>query len=160
LTHVTARASGGGYPIGVYNIGGDSILTRVTMNSSNSSAGAAFYNVFGSPTLVSASATAGQRAVVNDRGNVTIRSSVLSGGTAGISASTDNGSGSFLVTVDGSSVYGGTNSIDAASATGSTMTVLVGASQLAGGPVTGSGTVRCVGVYDANYNSPGYTTCP
>ena len=39
-------------------------------------------------------------------------------------------------------------------------TVRVGASQLAGGNISGGGTVTCVGVYDENYTSAGYTTCP
>lgn len=156
LTHVTAMAFGGSYPIGVYNVNGSATLTHVTI----SSGAAAFYNVFGSPTLVSVS-TSSQIAVVNDRGNMTIRNSVLSGGTTGISATTDSGSpGTFYVTVDGSKVGGGTSSVNAVSATGSTMVVSVGASQLAGGPVTGSGIVRCIGVYNSDYNSPGYTICP
>ncbi|MBK8598213.1 MAG: hypothetical protein IPN83_22070 [Holophagales bacterium] len=160
LTHVTAAATGGSFPIAVYNSGGSSVLTAVTISSSGGYA-YGFYNVFGSPTLVDARVTSGQTAVFNDRGNVTIRGSVLSGGSTGLFASTDAGSpGSFLSTVEGSKVFGGSNSISAASASGSTMTVLVGTSQLAGGPVTGSGTVRCVGVYDASFNSPGYTTCP
>ena len=72
------------------------------------------------------------------------------------------GTGGALTAVPG--VYGFDLLIDVngyyAPSTGGSRTVLVGASQLAGGPVTGSGTVRCVGVYDANYNSPGYTACP
>lgn len=160
LTHVTATATGGNVPISVYNINGSSVLTSVTISSSGGYS-SGFYNVFGSPTLVDASVTSGQTAVFNDRGNLTIRGSVLSGGSTGLVASTDSGSpGSFLATVEGSKVFGGSNSISAASAAGSTMTVLVGASQLAGGSVTGSGTVRCVGVYDASFNSPGYTVCP
>ncbi len=51
--------------------------------------------------------------------------------------------------------------------TGSTNTILIsgiaiariGSSQLSGGPVTGD-TVTCIGDYDENFSSTGYTTCP
>jgi hypothetical protein len=59
-----------------------------------------------------------------------------------------------LFNVESSTIIGTTNTLDLAAGT----SARIAASQLSGGPALG--TVACVGVYDENYASAGYTVCP
>ncbi len=60
------------------------------------------------------------------------------------------------MTINNSQIAGSTATIRS----DTEFTVRIGASQLAGGNITGGGTITCIGVYDENYVSPGYNTCP
>jgi hypothetical protein len=84
-----------------------------------------------------------------DGGTCNIRRTTV---VAGTGIYTSSGTGSFFV--DASTIVGSSKTIDLAVGT----TAFIGASQLSGGPVSGS--VTCVGVYDESYTSPGYSTCP
>jgi hypothetical protein len=64
--------------------------------------------------------------------------------------------GSYTVKVNNSRITSDDNTI----VNDTEFTTLVGASQLAGGGVTGGGTVTCAGVYDENYNFTAGPTCP
>jgi len=97
--------------------------------------------------------------VYNGASSPTMRNSSLSasGGTSNYGIYNDAASGSFTVRIDSSQV------ITATTATiynNAYFTTLVGASQLAGGAVTGGGTIICAGVYDENYAFSAGPACP
>jgi hypothetical protein len=80
-----------------------------------------------------------------------IRNSAISAGdaiTASYGIYNSGSSTPYTVTVNHSQVAGETNAI---SNNGTGYTTLVGASHLLGGPVAGSGTETCAGVYDEDY---------
>jgi hypothetical protein len=139
LTHVTASASGGTYNYGVYNSSSSPAMTNVTASASGGTNSIGVDNVSSSPTInnsvISASGGSSNYGIYN----------YASGG------------GPYIVLVNNSQVTGNTNTIY----NDTEFTTRVGASQLDGGAVfVGGGTVTCIGVYDENYTSPGYTTCP
>jgi len=167
MTDVSASASGGTDNRGVYNNSSSPTMTNVTASASG---GTYSYGVFNfsssSPTMtgVSASASGGTTSnygVYNDSSSPTINNSLISasGGTSGNYGITNSANGgTYTVRVNNSQISGSSNTI----VNDTEFTTRVGASQLSGGAAFNpiGGTVSCVGVYDENYASAGYTTCP
>ena len=165
MTDVTATAWGGTYNYGVYNESSSSpIMTNVTASGSggtNNNIGV--YNLSSSPSMtnITASAWGGEDSfgVYNLSSSPTINNSIISAQNGDTNRGIYNtaSSGAHTVRVNNSQISGSTNSI----LNDTEFTTRVGASQLSGGAViAGGGTVSCIGVYDENYASPGYTTCP
>jgi len=128
MTNVTTSASGGMANRGVHNYASSSpTMTNVNASASGGTNSYGVYNTYSSPTI----------------NNSTIRAS---GGTDNYGIYNYSDGGSYTVLINNSQISGTTNSIR----NYSTFTILVGASQLSGGAVTG-GTFTCVGVYDENY---------
>jgi len=168
MTNVTASASGGDLNFGVDNYSSSSpTMTNVTASASGGIYGS--YGVLNdtssSPTMmnVTASASGGDSnyGVFNNSASPTIQNSVMSGsgGTVNYGIYNVAPSGIYTVTVNNSQIKGSTNTIFNDNSSNN-YTTRVGASLLSGGIVTGTGTLTCVGVYDENYASAGYTTCP
>jgi hypothetical protein len=154
-----------GSPEGIILAGGTSYLSGVQVE------GIGETGSYGRALRLSATGGSGSpQATVEDSsfvmkgaGNSSGVTTYLDGGTAAfrrttISTSTGRGiytsSGSGTFRLDSCAVIGPTNTISLAAGA----SALVGNSQLSGGPVAGS--VTCIGVYDENYASAGYTTCP
>jgi hypothetical protein len=162
MISVTATASEGTNNHGVYNFNSSLTMNNVTAAASGGTNSYGVYNASGSPTMRSVTATASggtnNHGVYNFSSWPTIQNSTVrtSGGTSSYGIYNSAGGGSYTVKVDNCQVSGSTNTIY----NDTEFTVRIGASQLDGGPVTGGGVVTCIGVYDENYASPGYTTCP
>ena len=138
LTHVTASASGGSYNFGVYGSYAWPTLTNVTTSASGGTNSYGMYNYTSYPTI--------NHSVIGASGG-TNNYGIYNSATLGVNT----------MRVNNSQIGGSTNSIR----NDSEFVVRIGASQLSGGAVSlGGGTVSCIGVYDENYASPGYTTCP
>jgi hypothetical protein len=137
MTNVIANASGGTKANGVYNSASSPMMTNVTATASGASTNNGVYNASSSPTMTNVTATA-------------------SGGTYNYGIYNKASSGDYTVTVNNSQITGSTNTIF----NDTPFFTKIGASQLSGGPIASSGFVICVGVYDENYASPGYTICP
>jgi hypothetical protein len=177
MKNVTAEGSGAtGNNYGIYNDGVIVTMTDVTATASGGDSARAIRNCYCSTTMINVIATASgggseNWAVYNQHSPV-----VMTNVTATAEGTDSRGilnsvpvSGPFLVTVDHSRVSGDTYGIynelgeytvkvDASLISGGTNTIfngedvitLVGGSQLAGGPKSGSG-FTCAGVYDENY---------
>jgi hypothetical protein len=154
MSNVTATASGGSYNYGVDNESSSSPnMTNVTATASGGS-GSNNYGVdnesSSSPNMTNVTAAASGASsnigVANFTSSPKIVTSIISasGGTNNIGAY-DTGGGT--VTIDSSKITSSTNTIY----NNSGVTTQVGASQLAGGPVSNSGTLTCAGVYNGNY---------
>jgi hypothetical protein len=162
MTNVTASASGGSDNCGVYNNSSSPTMTNVTATASGGSDNRGVLNDSSSPTMTNVTATASGGSynwgVYNYSSSPTIQNSTIraTGGTSNTGINNWATGGSYTVKVSNCQVTGSTNTIY----NDTEFTVRVGASQLDGGAVTGGGTVTCIGVYDENYTSPGYTTCP
>lgn len=108
---------------------------------------------------VTASASGGTYSygVFNNYASPTIQNSSLSasGGTSNYGVANNASGGSYTVRINNSQVTAST----AAIRNDTEFTTYVGASLLAGGVVTGGGTVTCAGVYDGNYTFYA-STCP
>ncbi len=132
VKHVTATATASGgtiTTIGVFIDGGTATLSQATISASGPSGGGNFSNgVF-----------------VSDGGVATLSEVTVSASGGGDGSRGLGNSGE--AEVRNSRLEGGNNTI----VTSSGDTTRVGASQLAGGPVGGSGTTTCAGVYDENY---------
>jgi len=98
--------------------------------------------------------------VYNSDASLAINNSIISaiGGDSNYGIFNNSATSYCDVEVHNSQILGSTNSIR----NDTMFLTYVGASQLGGGAVIspGGGTVKCIGVYDENYNSAGYTTCP
>ena len=165
IQNCTISASGATYSYGVYNYSSsaptirDSTLSAMGGTGSfgvynNSSSGLTIQN-----STISASDGVTSYGVYNYSSSATtIQNSTLSasGGTSNYGIYNGASGGSYTVKMDSCQVTGSTNTIS----NDTEFTVRIGASQLDGGAVTGGGTVTCIGAYDENYTSPGYTTCP
>jgi pectin methylesterase-like acyl-CoA thioesterase len=142
LTHITAMASGGGAAGG--NRGIRNVLSSPILNN----------------TTVLASGGAGDAVgIVNWQSSPTINNSIIGAtdGTSNWGMYYSGVSGTSTVLVNNSQIIGSTSTIR--SSTGFTTKISI--SQLSGGALSFSGgTVICIGVYDENYASAGYTTCP
>jgi len=113
-------------------------MQNVTASASRGTYNYGLYNYASSPTMQNSSLSA-------------------SGGTNNYGVYNDATSGSFTVRINNSQV------ITASTATiynNAYFTTFVGASQLAGGAVTGGGTIICAGVYDENYAFSTGPACP
>jgi hypothetical protein len=99
-------------------------------------------------------------AITNSSSSANLNNSTISATGAGSNYGIYNTAtaDAYTVTVNNSQITGSTNTIR----NDTEFTVRVGASQLAGGAIVtgGVGKEICVGVYDENYASAGYTTCP
>lgn len=158
LRFLTVENTGGDtFATAIANISGSPSLLQVTAVAS----GGLFHSVSivnwdSSPNISNVTASASGAPIFNYvmeniNASPTILNSVLKG-THGV-ASFQGGGFGFTVTIDGSKLMGTTGTI---SSTGGT--TRVGATQLSGGPV--SGTVTCTASYDENYVSPGLNVCP
>lgn len=135
LRFLTVQNTGGPalpLAIAIYNNGAALRMTHVTAEAVGNGAGAAYavYNRESSPVLIDSVANA-------------------SGATAngGIRNAADGNM--FTITIDNSRISGTTNSI----VNDAEFTTFVGSSRISGGPViTGSGVVKCAGVYDEDYD--------
>jgi len=167
MTNVTASASGGAYNRGVNNSSSSPVMTNVTASASGGEGMVYNYgvcNYASSPTMtnVTASASGGTNynyGVYNASSSPTMTNvtASASGGTDNYGIYNDASSGAYTVRVNNSQITGSTNTIY----NDSEFTTRIGASQLSGGVVSvNGGTVTCIGVYDENYASPDYTTCP
>jgi hypothetical protein len=163
LTHVTASASGALDNYGVYNYLSSPSMANVTASASGGTYSHGVYNYLSSPSManVTASAAGGQYnyGVFNQASSPTINDSAISASDGGYEYGIYNQASGlgYTVRVNNSRLSATDNTIRSSAY----FTTLVGASQLDGGPVSaGGGIVSCIGVYDENYTSPGYTTCP
>jgi hypothetical protein len=139
MTNVTVSASEGTYNYGVANTNSSSpTMVNVTANGSGGTYAIGVYNEFSSSTMTNVTASA-------------------SNGASNVGIYNVSSSGSHTVMVNNSHITGSNYTIY----NDNEFDVFVGASQLSGGAVhLGGGTVKCIGVYDENYNSAGFTTCP
>jgi hypothetical protein len=97
------------------------------------------YNTSSSPTI--------QNSSISASGGISNNYGIYNNATSGL----------HTVTVNNSQITGSTNTIF----NDTEFTTRIGASKLDGGAVNvNGGTVTCIGAYDENYTSPGYTTCP
>ena len=165
MTNVVATASAGtNNNYGVYNKDSSPTMTDVTATASGGSLSVGVYNEYSSPTMtnVTAKASGGTNStgVHNQQSSSpTIQNSTLSGsgGTNNYGIFNNATGGTSTVRVNNSQITGSTNTIR----NDSEFTTRIGASKLDGGAVNvNGGTVTCIGAYDENYTSPGYTTCP
>jgi len=163
MQNVTASASGGTNSFGVQNYNSSTTMRNVTASASGANYNYGVFNYELSLTMQNVTASASganyNYAVCNLGASPTIQNSSLSasGGTSNYGVYNDGSPGSFTVRIDNSQV------ITASTATIhnlATFTTLVGASQLAGGAVTGGGTIICAGVYDENYAFSAGPACP
>jgi hypothetical protein len=104
-------------------------------------------------TNVTATASGGtyNTGVNNANSSPKIVTSIVSASGGSSSYGVFDTGGSGMVTIDSSKITGSTNTIG----NNSGVTTQVGASQLAGGPVSNSGTLTCYADYDENYTAPG-----
>jgi hypothetical protein len=164
MTNVTISSIGGTSSWGLYNVNSSPTMTNVTASASGAtSSNYGVYNYSSSPTMtdVTASASGGTYSwgVYNGSSSPIINNSVLSasGATNNYGIYNYAVDRAFTVLVNNSQITGSTNTIF----NDSEFITRIGNSQLSGGAVSpGGGTVSCIGAYDENYASPGYTTCP
>ena len=165
MTNVTATASGGTYSSGVFNDSSSPTMINVTARASGGTTNYGVRNATASsPTMTNVTATAlggtSNHGVSNVSSSPTIQNSTISasGGTNNYGIFNDFVATSiYTVTVNNSQITGSNNTVR----NDSHFTVRIGASKLDGGAVNvNGGTVTCIGAYDENYTSPGYTTCP
>jgi hypothetical protein len=140
MTNVTATGSGGTFHFGVYNFSSSSpTMTNVTVRASGGTSNYGVYNTSSSPTI--------QNSSISASGGISNNYGIYNNATSGL----------HTVTVNNSQITGSTNTIF----NDTEFTTRIGASKLDGGAVNvNGGTVTCIGAYDENYTSPGYTTCP
>jgi hypothetical protein len=146
---------------GVYNCNNSSpTMTNMAVTASGTDI-SGVYNDSSSPTMTNVIVTASGltgHGVYNNSSSVTMTNTTIvadSDFSDGYGIFNQADSGSYTVKVNNSQITGGANTI----VNDSEFTTLVGASQLDGGAVTGSGTVTCAGVYDENYTFYS-STCP
>jgi hypothetical protein len=136
LTGLTAEATGGANSYSVYNVSAAPVFNNLTANAAGATSNYGIYNATSAAT---------------------IESCVIDvSGTAGYGIYNAGATGSYAVQANHCQITAGTGTIrnDAGFAT------RVGASQLAGGAVTGSGSLLCAGVYDENYVFGAGPACP
>ncbi len=163
MTDVTAMASGGDSARAIRNAYCSTTMINVTATASGSSSeNWAVYNQHSPAVMSNVTLTAqgtDSRGILNSgpvSGSflVTVDHSRISGDTYGVYNDHTSSTSPYTVKVDTSLVSGGTNTIF----NGAYVTTMVGGSQLAGGPRSGSG-FTCAGVYDENYTFYS-STCP
>ncbi len=167
MMNITATSSNG---YGVYNTN----YSSPTMTNINVNGGVGVYNSYSSPTMTNITAIATNGGIFNSNSSPIMANIVANGASYGI----DNESSSPTMTniIASGGNYGIYNNISGAAVTtvkinhsvitgglysifnGSSVTTLVGNTQLNGGPVSNAGTLTCVGVYSANYAALG-TNC-
>ncbi len=140
MTQVIATASGGSFSYAVQNERSSSAtMMQVTANATGASS--TCYGVY------------------NDSSEFTLNNSTVSAkGGAHYGVYNIATTGTYTVTINNSQITGSTATIR----NDAEFTTRIGASQLAGGNIIsgGVGKETCIGVYDENYVSPGYNTCP
>lgn len=180
LLHVTAIASGGTFGnFGVYNLNSSTTMANMTVSASgNSQYNAGVENDTSSPVManmtinalggalnnglsnfesqpvianvtISASGGPVNNGIYNHRSSSTIRNSVVSGsgGQSNYGVYNVAERGSYTVLIDNSTITGSTNTVYQ----GYFYITRVGAGKLNGGPVVGSNSATCAGVYDEKY---------
>jgi hypothetical protein len=163
MTNVSASAGGGTYSHGVFNGNSSPVMTDVSASAGGGISNHGVHNAGNSSpvmTDVSASASGGLESygVYNWASSTTIRNSVISAsGATNINVGIYNSatSSGYTLIVDSSQITASTNTIY----NGGTHTILIGASLLSGGNMTGGGMITCAGVYDENYTFYA-STCP
>ena len=160
-SEVSITASGGTTSYGVYNKNTPRpILTHLTIRAENATAvNAAIYNESGNPTIrfarifVTPVSTAMNYGIYIDTSSVVMRNTYMSMSGSGCGAGCY---GVYTLTsipnrttyVDQSEIAGLTNTIF----NGPNVVMYVGLSKLAGGPVSNSGTLKCVGSHNSIYD--------
>lgn len=138
LTNISLTASGGTYNYGMYNSWASPVLSNVTSTASGGAASYGLYNSQSYPTITNSFISA-------------------SGGSNNYGLYNTATLGTNTMQINYSQISGSTYTIR----NDSEYVVRIGASRLSGGTIfLNSGVVTCVSVYDENYASPGYTTCP
>jgi hypothetical protein len=165
MTDVSVTVSGGwGYTQAVTNarLASPVIIDATLVVTGSGGIAAAFYNNdHSAPALrqVTAGVTGGTNnyGIYNEYATASIaNSAITAAGPVSIGLYASGCGNEAATTVNDSQIAGKLNTVSVATR----CTVRVGASQLAGGPVGKGGKVTCVGVYDENYASAGYTVCP
>ena len=151
MTNVTAIASGPGNNYGVKNYNSSPTMTNVTATGQVGNTNYGVSNSSSSsPTMTNVIATAtggtGSNFGVWNSSSPSLTMTNVTATATGGSANYGVYSSSSTVRINHSVIKGSTNTI--ANFTGTT---LVGNTQLDGGPVSGTGTIICAGVYDENY---------
>jgi len=154
---------GGSYDCsGVHNNASSPTMTNVIINIWGLFGVYGVHNNTSSPTMTDVTiivdGTDNVYGVYNNTSSLTMTNVAITAigeNTDGIGIHNWADGGSYTVTVNNSQITSGLNTI----ANDAEFTTLVGASQLAGGAVTGGGTVTCAGVYDENYTFYP-NTCP
>ena len=160
-SEVSITASGGTTSYGVYNKNTPRpILSFVTIRAEGATAvNAAIYNESGNPTIrwarlfVTPVSTAQNYGIYNDTGSVVMRDAFMSMTGSGCAAGcygvyTLSSVPNRTTVIDQSEISGSTNTI----VNGANVIMNVGLSKLAGGPVSNSGTLKCVGSYNSTYD--------
>jgi hypothetical protein len=151
ILHVIARGSGGNTNFGVYNYSSSPVMTNVTAGGSGGNTSYGVFNQYGSPVMTNVTADASGGLNNNFGVYNNCSSPEMKNGTASASGGTNNCGVQSMscgtVKINHSVISGATNTI----VNGSGVTTRVGNTQLDGGPVSGSGTLTCVGAYDENY---------
>jgi hypothetical protein len=157
---IIARASSAEFNVGIGSKDSSPILSNVAITTTGGVVAWGLANYTSTVRLdhvnVNVLGSANPIGILNDSSSASIDYSYLGGGSGYGIDNVPTGGGSYVVTVNFSRVVGALNTIR--NATG--FDVSVGASQLAGGNVGAGGVIRCVGAYDENYTSPGYSICP
>ncbi len=167
MVDVTASASDGAVNLGISNNSSSSpMMMNVTaVASSGAGDNRGVENNSSSVTMINVVATAlgggsgDTRGVVNSSASATMTNvtAIASGGAFNYGIYNTAASGSYTVKINNSTFSGSTHSL----VNDSEFTTFIGASQMAGGPVLGAGSLTCIGVFDENYtNGGGYTACP
>jgi hypothetical protein len=158
MTNVSVTASGGTHNYGVYNSSSSSpAMTSVSATASGGTHNYGVYNTnSSSPVMMNVSATASggtnNYGMWNDSSSPTIQNSVISAlGTVGFVPNDGlhnvASSGSYTVTINNSQITGNTSTIYQ----DSHYTTRLGASQLIGSGVQGSGSYICAFSYNGSY---------
>lgn len=138
LTHISTTAAGGTYNYGMYNLSASPVLLNVTAIASGGTASYGMVNISSHPTITN---------------------SLISASNGGLNYGIYNTatSGVGTIQINYSQITGSNGTIR----NDSEFIVRIGASQLSGGAIfLNGGVVTCVSVYDENYASPDYSTCP
>ena len=158
ILHVTATVGGGANSYGVYNYYSSSTMTNMTTTAVGGGTNSyGIYNAFSSPILknceLSSSGGATNYGIYNYNSSPFLMNVRVTASQYGIY--NFGPSGIFPIYVDRCNIWGGTASISNDTA----FTTNVGGSMLAGGAVTGGGTLRCVLSYNGNNYSSLSATC-
>jgi hypothetical protein len=165
MTNVIVSVTGGtDYNFGAYNRSSSPTMSGGSINVSGGNSTVGVYNnTFSSPIFnnvtIKTSGTVSNEGMFNLDGSAIINNSTISasGGTTNYGIhNTEYYGGTYTVQVNNSQVTGSTNTILDQRPYSPTR---IGASQLSGGAVGGTGTIVCAGVYDESYTFYA-STCP
>jgi len=160
MTGGSAAASGANSSYGVYNQAASPTMARMAIHAAGTTNTYGVYNTGDAAPLldtVTIHAVGGDicAGMYNFQSSPTIQNSVVhaSGGSSTYGINNQTNAGLYTVQVNNCQVTGGNSTIAIGGSAGA-FNIYVGASLLAGGPVSvgsGLGNVTCAGVYDENY---------